>query len=182
MKPLLPIMSTITKKKNKKATTQKNDFCLQCVICVSSLTPVNNLQWDFSPKSVTAFGALCSSWALRFLFFDFHAWYTFSLRWNSSRHAASNSISTWIMWKESWKEIQRELHSVQIYGWKLIKAFLPQDVLMTSRNSAYFHLLSSYFLTSAWAFVAVTCGALNPWKQHKQNQNEGKKCGFIFLH
>lgn len=69
---------------------------------------------------------------------------------------------------------QNQTYSIQIYWWKQIEAFLPQDVLMASRNSAYFHLLSSYFLTSGWAFVAVTCGALNSWKQHKQNQMKKK--------
>lgn len=34
--------------------------------------------------------------------------------------------------------------------------FSPQEVLMTSRSSAYFHLLRSYFFTPAAALVACT--------------------------
>jgi len=36
----------------------------------------------------------------------------------------------------------------------------PHEVLMASRSSAYFHLLSSYFLAPAAALVAWTCGPL----------------------
>lgn len=36
----------------------------------------------------------------------------------------------------------------------------PQEVLMASRSSAYFHLLSSYFLALAAALEAWTCGPL----------------------
>lgn len=48
---------------------------------------------------------------------------------------------------------------------------------MASRNSAYFHLLSSNFLTSAAVFVADTCGALDPKQQQqiKQKTNERLK-------
>lgn len=37
---------------------------------------------------------------------------------------------------------------------------LPQEVLMVSRSSAYFHLLRSYFLVPAAALVACTAGPL----------------------
>lgn len=36
----------------------------------------------------------------------------------------------------------------------------PHEVLMASRSSAYFHLLSSYFLAPAAALEAWTCGPL----------------------
>lgn len=60
-----------------------------------------------------------------------------------------------------------------------MKVFLPQDVLMASRNSAYFHLLSSYFLTSTWAFVAVTCGLLNRHMETTQTKPNEEK---ILMH
>ncbi len=51
-----------------------------------------------SPDSSTSWGARCSDSApcpagVRRLFLSFQAWYTLSLRWNSSRHASSRSIS-----------------------------------------------------------------------------------------
>ena len=55
---------------------------------------------------------LLSNVVFFFLFFAFHAWYTFRRRWNSSRQASNRSMS--------------------------------QDVLMVSRNSAYFHFDKSY--------------------------------------
>ena len=51
-------------------------------------------------------------------------------------------------------------------------ARLPQEVLMTSRSSAYFHLLRSYFLTPAAAFVACTCAPLRPSMEQRM---EGKE-------
>lgn len=47
---------------------------------------------------------------------------------------------------------------------------LPQEVLMASRNSAYFHLLRSYFLTPAAALVAWTWTPLRWEDERKGNE------------
>lgn len=75
-----------------KALKNTPTVMLYC-ITLSEISPVG---WGPLPQSVTDLGALCSvmpGLLPRFLFFDFQAWQTFSRRWNSSRQAASNSIS-----------------------------------------------------------------------------------------
>lgn len=42
---------------------------------------------------------------------------------------------------------------------------LPQEVLIASRSSAYFHLLRSYFFTPIAALLACTCGPLGTQNQ-----------------
>lgn len=50
----------------------------------------------------------------------------------------------------------------------------PQEVLMTSRSSAYFHLLRSYFFPPAAALVACTWGPLQQGTD--EHEREKKEC------
>ena len=76
-------------------------------------------------EGILVFSSLFTvAWDLVFRFFDFQAWYTLSLRWNSSLQASKSSMS--------------------------------HEVLIVSRNSAYFQLDRSYF-------VGFSCFEATSW-------------------